>query len=87
MSKVCVIIIWCHKFSGKLFLASNILMQQSCSCESPLMCICPEGKKTCYVLGDMNLLHVEGEGASELWHKMVPEAAGTHRMKPPEVAT
>ena len=49
------------------------------------MCTCPEGNKTCYVLGDTNLFCDEGENATELWQKMVPEAAGTHRMKAPEV--
>ena len=66
-------------------LASNILVQQNCSCESPLMCICLEGNKTCYMLGDMNLLCAEGESTSELWHKMVVHAVETRGMKAPEV--
>ena len=66
------------------FLASNILVQQNCSCKSPIMCTCP-GNKTCYVLGDMNLLCAEGESTTELWQKLEMKAAGTRGMKSPEV--
>lgn len=72
-----------------LFSASNILVHQYCTCRSPLMCICPEGNKTLYVLGDMDLLCTEGECSlikSEVWKKMaMHEPAGTIEMKPPEV--
>lgn len=68
--------------------SSNILVQQNCSCDSPLMCDCPEGNKIHCVLGDMNLLCDEGESSlitSEVWHRMaLHEPAGTPRMKPPE---
>ena len=70
------------------FLASNILVQQNCTCKSPLMCTCPEGNKTHYVLGDVNLLCVEGESSlstSEMWQRMEVRTAGTPRMKAPEV--
>ena len=49
------------------------------------MCTCPEGTKTCYVLGDMNLLCAEGESMFKLWRKMEVQAAGTAGMKAPEV--
>ena len=69
--------------------ASNILVQQNCFCESPLICTCPEGNKIYCVLGDMNLLCDEGESSlitSEMWHRMaLHEPAGTPRMKAPEV--
>ena len=88
MSKVYMIIRWCPLIVW-IFLASNILVQQNCQCRSPLMCICPEGNKFCCVLGDMNLLCVEGESSlitSEMWHRMaMHEPAGTPRMKAPEV--
>ena len=69
--------------------ASNILVHQKCECSSPLMCTCPEGNKTLYVLGDIDLLCNEGECSlikSEVWDKMaMHEPAGTIEMRPPEV--
>ena len=79
-----MIIRWCSLIK-RLFLSSNILVQQNCSCESPIMCTCTEANEICYVLGDMNLLCAEGESMSELWCKMEVKAAGTLGMKPPEV--
>ena len=55
------------------------------------MCTYPEGNKTLYVLGDMDLLCTEGEcslSRSKVWEKMVVhEPAGTIEMKPSEVCS
>jgi len=72
-------------------LASNILLHQTCSCQSPLQCNCAHDGGVCYVLGDLDLLCLEGDSKSstcthEVWDKMVQrDPAGTMGMKPPEV--
>ena len=73
--------------------ASNILVHQNCACKSPLQCMCAGDGDVTYLLGDMDLLSLEEEGANltytyEEWKKMVGhDPAGTIGMKPPEVGT
>ena len=75
----------------QIILASNILVHQNCACESPLQCICAGDGDVTYLLGDMDLLSLEEEGANSTytcdeWKKMVyHDPAGTIGMKPPEV--
>lgn len=72
-------------------LASNILVHQTCSCQSPLQCNCPRNGGVYYVVGDLDLLCLEEDSTSstcthEEWNKMVQkDPAGTVGMKPPEV--
>ena len=71
------------------FLASNILVHQKCLCKNTLLCTCswPAINKPLYVLGDMNLLCVDGESSftSEMWQRIQDKPAGTRKMQPPEV--
>ena len=73
------------------YLASNILVHQNCACQSPLQCTCAGDGDVTYLLGDMDLLSLEEEGADliytlEEWQKMAyHDPAGTIGMKPPEV--
>ena len=74
-----------------IYIASNILVQQNCSCTSPLQCKCPGNGGVLYVLGDLDLLCLEDDTSEsactcEVWNKMVQrDPAGTVGMKPPEV--
>ena len=74
-----------------IYIASNILVQQNCSCTSPLRCKCPGNGGVLYVLGDLDLLCLEDDTSAsvctcEVWNKMVQrDPAGTVGMKPPEV--
>ena len=64
-------------------------MHQTCSCVSPLQCVCPGGSGVTYVLGDMDLFCVQGEtltGKYLNWAKeKFTEPAGTRGLKPTEV--
>ena len=73
----------------KSILDTNILVHQTCSCVSPLQCICSGGSGVTYVLGDMDLFCVQGEtltGKYLKWAKQkFTEPAGTRGLKPTEV--
>ena len=73
----------------KCILDTNILVHQTCSCVSPLQCVCPGGSGVTYVLGDMDLFCVQGEtltGKYLDWaNEKFNEPAGTHGFKPAEV--
>ena len=66
-------------------------MHQNCTCQSPLQCICTGDGDVTYLLGDMDLLSLDKEGADLIytldeWEKMAyHDPAGTIGMKPPEV--
>ena len=65
-------------------------MHQNCGCQSPLQCMCAGDGCVTYLLGDMDLLSLEEEGANlytcDEWQKMAyHDPAGTIGMKPPEV--
>ena len=72
-----------------ILLDTNILVQQTCSCVSPLQCVCPGGSGVTYVLGDMDLFCVQGKtltGKYLKWAKeKFTEPAGTRGLKPTEV--
>ena len=72
-----------------LFLDTNILVHQTCSCVSPLQCVCPGGNGVTYVLGDMDLFCVQGKTLSGKYLKWAKEKftepAGTQGLKPTEV--
>ena len=78
-----------HVFTTYVFLDKNILVHQTCSCESPLLCSCPFGGRVTYVLGDMGLFWIDREqlsGSYVEWAKAKrDEPAGTTGMKAPEV--
>ena len=67
------------------------MIHQNCACQSPLQCACAGDGDVTYLLGDMDLLSLEEEGANliytcEEWEKMAGrDPAGTIGMKPPEV--
>ena len=66
------------------------MVQQECSCENAVLCICPDTSKTVYVLGDLDLLCFEGRRSTtkpEDWKMTQHDPAGTVnlKMKPPEV--
>ena len=88
MLKVLAVSLGCSKCCVSL--ASNILVHQHCSCQSPLLCKCPgDDGGVVYVLGDLDLLCLETECSpygQEYWEKMARhDPAGTMGMKPPEV--
>lgn len=70
-------------------LDANILVQQNCSCSSPLRCKCPYPGAVNYVLTDMDLLCLDGQsvtGKYVEWTEMkLHEPAGTCGMKASEV--
>ena len=72
-----------------MFSDKNILVHQTCSCESPFLCSCPFGGRVTYVLGDMGLFWIDSEqlsGSYVEWAKAkCDEPAGTSGMKAPEV--
>ena len=74
-----------------VFLDTNILVHQTCSCDNPLLCACPGGGGVTYVLGDMDLFCVQGEALSGKylnWAKQkFTEPAGTPGLKATEVYT
>ena len=78
-------VVICHN----IFAASNILVHQTCECQSPLQCMCAGG--VTYLLGDMDLFSLEEDSANSTytcdeWEKMAGhDPAGTIGMKPPEV--
>ena len=65
------------------------MVHQTCSCVSPLQCVCSGGSGVTYVLGDMDLFCVQGETLSGKyldWAKeKFNEPAGTHGLKATEV--
>ena len=77
-------------FTNCWCLDRNILIHQTCSCTSPLLCTCPYGGGVKYVLGDMDLFCVDGERLSGKyvdWAKAkCNEPAGTVGMKATEVS-
>ena len=85
----CVLQLWFVMMH--IYIASNILVQQNCSCPSPLQCKCPGNGEVLYVLGDLDLLCLKEDISAsactcEVWNKMVQrDPAGTVGMKPPEV--
>ena len=74
-----------------LFLDTNILVHQTCSCITPLQCVCPGDSGVTYVLGDMDLFCVQGEALSGKYLKWAKEKftepVGTRGLKPTEVCT
>ena len=72
-----------------VFLDTNILVNQTCSCVSPLQCVCPGDSGVTYVLVDMDLFCLQGEkltGKYLDWaDEKFNEPAGTHGLKPAEV--
>ena len=80
-------------YDNWIILASNVLVHQSCPCQSPLQCMCAGDGGVTYLLGDMDLLSLEEESADltytyEEWKKMAGhDPAGTIGMKPPEVGS
>lgn len=70
-------------------LDANVLVQQNCSCSSPLRCKCPYPGGVNYVLTDMDLLCLDGQsvtGKYVEWTEMkLHEPAGTCGMKASEV--
>ena len=70
-------------------LDSNILVHQTCSCDSPIQCVCPGGDGVIYVLGDMDLFCVQGETLSDKYLKWAKEKftepSGTKGLKATEV--
>ena len=68
---------------------ANILVQQTCTCESPFRCKCPGHVGVTYVLTDMDLLCFDGQslpGNYVKWAAMkLHEPAGTPGMKASEV--
>ena len=73
----------------KLCLASNILVHQTCDCQSPLQCTCAGSRGVTYLLGDTDLFQEESTDLTYTcneWKKMAGhDPAGTIGMKPPEV--
>lgn len=89
-----------HVFEGLCYLkskrivhrdikSSNILVHQTCECQSPLQCMCAGG--VTYLLGDMDLFSLEEDSANSTytpdeWEKVAAhDPVGTIGMKPPEV--
>ena len=72
-----------------VFLDTNILIHQTCSCVSPLLCVCSGDSGVTYALGDMDLCCVQGDTLSDNyldWAKeKFNEPAGTHGLKAAEV--
>ena len=72
-----------------LCLASNILVHQTCDCQSPLQCTCVESRGVTYLLWDTDLFEEESTDLTytcDEWKKMAGhDPAGTIGMKPPEV--
>ena len=78
-----------HNYPPLLFLDKNILVNQTCSCKTPLQCSCTGRGAITYLLGDMGLFWMEREKPTmkyEEWAQAKQnEPAGTKGMKAPEV--
>ena len=74
-----------------IYIASNILVQQNCPCQSVILCQCPSEDRVVFILSDLDLVCLEGKDALasksvEVWDKMaMHDPAGTIEMKSPEV--
>ncbi|XP_065897018.1 uncharacterized protein [Dysidea avara] len=68
---------------------TNILVHQTCSCTSPLLCACPGDLGVTYVLGDMDLLCIHGKHLSGKYVKWAKakccDPSGTPGMKATEL--
>lgn len=63
----------------KLCLASNILVHQTCDCQSPLQYMCAGSRGVTYLLGDTDLLEEESTDLTYTcneWKKMAGSGGG-----------
>ena len=72
-----------------LYIDTNILVQQNCSCDSPLRCKCSNNDAVRFILTDMDLLCLDGKSLPNNyveWSEIkLHEPAGTYGQKASEV--